>query len=258
MITSVHTLLSKWRASLYEQTQDASNVFQCLSQLLTRAPQTIFEPGCGSGKLLFPLAEAGYDVLGMDMDENMLFYAEKKSAIAPMRLFKADMLLAPWPRDVDCILLVSDLMHNLATDWEYKQAQKQLIMKSAQSLKKGGQLLLDFDCPISLKPLTDQSGERCLFEGTDENGTNGKITIKHMEADEKTRLIKSRTKYLFSTNAEETVSMEEITVRHMLTLEETTLWLYRAGFCIEALYGSYDFKPFDEKNRKCVIAARKV
>ena len=81
--------------------------------------------------------------------------------------------------------------------------------------------------------------------------------IKHAESDEKTRLLKSRIRYELTCENGEAIAVQENIVRHILTLEETTSWLYRASFSIEALYGSCDFHPFDEKNRRCVIAARK-
>ncbi len=257
MIFTAQTLINQWRAGVYEQKQDASKIANCLLTLLAGAPKQIFEPGCGGGKILFPLSKAGHTVTGMDMDENMLAYAQRKTALSPMRLISADFLIAPWPRDFDAIILGADLMHSLITDWEYKQAQKQLIMKSAASLKKGGQLILDFDCPSQLTPLAKGANETLLLEGTDENGTYGKMYIKHAEADEKTRLLKSRIIYALMPKDMKPITFEEIIVRHILTLEETTSWLFRAGFSIEALYGSYDFKPFNEKNRRCVIAARK-
>ncbi|MBR3929377.1 MAG: class I SAM-dependent methyltransferase [Clostridia bacterium] len=256
MISKVQTIISKWRASVYEQTQNAENLASCIRTLIGGATQTIFEPGCGTGKILFSLSQSGHETFGMDMDEHMLFYAAEKAALSPMRLINADILLAPWPKDFGCIVLASNLMHNLITDWEYKQAQKQLIMKSAGSLKKGGLLLLDFDCPILLSPLT-KNKEICILSGTDQNGTKGQMYIKHTESDEKTRLLKTKVRYALTTKECETIAVSETFIKHVLTLEETTAWLYRAGFSIEALYGSHDFHPFDEKNRRCVIAARK-
>ncbi len=256
MISQAQTIISKWRASVCEQNRNADSLVSMVQTLTGSAPVSVFEPGCGTGKILFSLSQKGHNTFGMDVDKDMLFYAKEKAARSPMHFQNADILIAPWPRDFGCILLISDLMHNLITDWEYKQAQKQLIMKSAGSLKKGGLLLLDFDCPISLSPLTENK-ETCILSGTDENGTKGHMYIKHTESDEKTRLIKSKIRYALKTRENQTISLEKTCVRHYLTLEETTSWLYRAGFSIEALYGSCDFAPFDEKNRRCVIAARK-
>ena len=256
MISKAQQIISKWRAGVYEQTENADKLVSMIQSLVGSAPKSIFEPGCGTGKVLFPLSRKGHIACGMDVDGNMLFHARQKAAGASMCLINTDILIAPWPKDFDCILLVSNLMHNLITDWEYKQAQKQLIMKSAGSLKKSGLLLLDFDCPISLHPLTEDK-EALILSGTDENGTKGRMYIKHMESDEKMRLLKSRTRCEITTAEGETFAIQENDVKHILTLEETTSWLYRAGFSIEALYGSCDFHPFDEKNRRCVIAARK-
>ncbi len=257
MISQVQTIISKWRASVYEQTKNQQSLISCVQTLIGSARGSIFEVGCGTGKILFPLAQAGHTATGMDEDEDMLFYAKEKSAISPMRLQKADILIAPWEKDFDCILLVSNLINTLHTDWEYKQAQKQLIMKSAASLKKGGLILLDFDCPVLLSPLAKSPSEKCILTGADENGNTGSMYITDTEACDKTRLLKSKIRYALTTKTGDTIALNKTIVRHILTLEETTAWLYRAGFSIEALYGSHEFHPFDEKNRRCVIAARK-
>lgn len=256
MIFKAQQIISQWRAGVSEQTENADALVSMVQSLIGCTAKSIFEPGCGTGKILFPLSQKGHIACGMDIDENMLLSAKEKAGRSPMCLINADILIAPWPKNFDAILLVSDLMHSLITDWEYKQAQKQLIMKSAGSLKKSGLLLLDFDCPISLSPLTENE-EALILSGTDQNGTEGRMYIKHTESDEKTRLLKSRIRYELTCENGEAIAVQENIVRHILTLEETTSWLYRAGFSIEALYGSCDFHPFDEKNRRCVIAARK-
>ena len=256
MVTSIEHMISRWHASVYEKTQDAEGCIQLLETILGDRPLTIFEPGAGTGKIASALSKKHHTVTGMDVDKEMLFYAEKRAKNATrLRLLNADLLVAPWPKDFDAVLIADNLMHNLITDWEYKQAQKQLILKSANSLKKKGLLFLDFDCPLSLAPYGQ--AEKLVFEGTDEDGFSGKMYIKGMEADEKTRLVKSKRIYFITTPSGEALRTEQITIKHFLTLEETTAWLYRAGFTIEALYGSYKGAPFNEENRRCVILARK-
>lgn len=256
MVTSIDTIIPRWFASVYDKTEDQSGIVNCILTLLPAGPLSVFEPGCGGGKIALPLSERGYTVTGMDMDEHMLSVAEKKAANFPrLSLLRKDMLVAPWPRDFDCVILAGNLMHNITTDWEYKQAQKQMILKSANSLKKSGLLFLDFDCPVSLSPFLER--EREVLSGTDDEGRRGKMFIQGLEADDKIRLLKSRRRYEITLASGETLHSSEISVKHFLTLEETTAWLYRAGFTIEALYGSHTGDPFNEENRRCVILARK-
>lgn len=258
MVTSIENMISRWHASVYEKKGDAGKCIHMLETLLGFSPRKIFEAGVGTGKIAHALSKKNHAVTGMDVDREMLFYAHKRAQeTGSLCLMNADILVAPWPRDFDAVLIAENLMHSLITDWEYKQAQKQLIMKSAASLKKGGLLILDFDCPVSLANLVKNACDRCVLSGTDESGTSGKMIVRDAEADEKSRLLKSKISYALTTEKGENIDIVKTVVRHFLTLEETTSWLYRAGFCIEALYGSYDFHPFDEKNRRCVIAARK-
>ena len=44
----------------------------------TRSVTRVFEPGCGSGRLIVAMAAKGYDVTGLDLSESMLDYMRRK------------------------------------------------------------------------------------------------------------------------------------------------------------------------------------
>lgn len=59
---------------------------QILSQWLPRIsgpPQTVIDLGCGSGRTALPLAEAGYDVIGIDLSRSMLGVVVRKANDRP-------------------------------------------------------------------------------------------------------------------------------------------------------------------------------
>lgn len=258
MLTSINTLIPAWRASVYEKTHCAQPVAECITRFIGSRPLSVLEPGCGTGKIARCLREKHHTVTGMDTDSDMLKYAFASAKGDPgLLLINADILTSAWPKDFDAVILAEDLMHTLITDWEYKQAQKQLIIKSANSLKKKGLLFLDFYCPLSFASCGSTTDEHIILEGTDENGIYGRMRILHLEADEKTRLVKSRHLYDLTLPSGKTLHTERTLITHHLSLEETTAWLYRTGFTIEALYGSLRGDPFDEDNRRCVLLARK-
>ena len=80
---------------MYEQTENADNLVSMVQSLVGSAPKSIFEPGCGTAKVLFPLSRKGHIACGMDVDGNMLFHARQKVAGASMCLINTDILIAP-------------------------------------------------------------------------------------------------------------------------------------------------------------------
>ncbi len=61
---------------------------------LARGGSRILELGSGSGRVLLPLAQAGYEVTGLELDEGMLALARERAARTAMRVQKRITLVA--------------------------------------------------------------------------------------------------------------------------------------------------------------------
>lgn len=247
-----------WFAHIYEQTEDETALAACMLRLVGNRPLRILEIGCGGGKLCVPLAQAGHDVTGMDADVHMLQYAQEKAHSLPnLRLLHGDALTQPWGRDYDVVLLGSNLFVNLTTDWDYKQAQKQLIFRAADALRPGGRVVLDFDCPETLAAFNNDHEWLCM-EGTDDLGTHGRYYVCNSTADERSRTVKGQRRFELTPQEGQLLSMTINSTKHFPTLEEVCGWLYRAGLSILSIHGGHDGEAFDQHNRRAVITARKA
>lgn len=247
-----------WFAHIYEQTEDETALAACMLRLVGDAPLRILEIGCGGGKLCVPLAQAGHDVTGMDADVHMLQYAQEKAHSLPnLHLLHGDALTQPWGRDYDVVLLGSNLLINLTTDWDYKQAQKQLIFRAADALRPGGRVVLDFDCPETLAAFNNDQEWLCM-EGTDDLGTHGRYYVCNSTADERTRTVKGQRRFELTPREGPLLSVTIHSAKHFPTLEEVCGWLYRAGLSILSIHGGHDGEAFDQHNRRAVITARKA
>jgi len=56
---------------------------QFYARLAKEAGGRVLEVACGTGRMLLPLAEAGFDITGVDISEGMLAIARRKAAAAP-------------------------------------------------------------------------------------------------------------------------------------------------------------------------------
>ena len=250
--------LEYWKACIYEQQEDETAIISCMRRLIGDNPRRILEVGCGGAKLSAPLAEDGHDVTGIDCNGAMLYFAVKRARALPnLHLRKADALTEAWGNNYDAVILGANLLCNLITDWDYKQAQKQLIQRSAAALKPGGKLILDFDCPSTLEAYGAGSPERLIFDGTDDHGSTGRYYVCGVMCDEKTRTVRSRRRFEISPTEGVPFQMTTEHTKHFPTLAEVCTWLYRECFTIEILHGGFDGEPFDLLHRRAVIAARR-
>lgn len=252
------TLQAHWFAYLYEQTEDETELIACMLRLLGPQPMHILEIGCGGGKLCVPLANAGHSVTGMDTDEHMLHIARQKAVHLPgLRLVQGDALVAPWGNGFDAVILGTNLLLNISTTWDYKQAQKQLIFRAADAIRPDGLLILDFDCPETLNAYNNHSEWLCM-EGTDDFGTAGKYFVCNSSAEEHNRTVKSQRRLELSPRAGAAFTVMLNSTKHFPTLEEVCSWLFRAGFTVSSLHGGHHGEAFDALHRRAVITARKA
>ena len=251
-------VLEYWKTYLYEQQEDESDLIACMQRLIGTQPLRILEIGCGCARLSAALAEAGHDVTGVDSNSAMLALAAEKARHFPnLHLKTADAFSEPWGSHYDTVILGANLLLSLTTEWDEKQAQKQLIRRAGDALAPGGRLILDFDCPDDLSAYSADVSRKCCFKGTDDRGNTGRHLIFDSLVNEKNRTIRftSRTEILPSKGNPFRATANY--TRHFPTLSEMCAWLYREGFTIECLNGGYHGEAFDLRHRRAVIVARK-
>ncbi|RME22329.1 MAG: class I SAM-dependent methyltransferase, partial [Deltaproteobacteria bacterium] len=106
--------------------------------------------GCGTGRLVFPLAEAGLQVCGIDQSRPMLERALQKLRAIPenikkkVRFVQADMRRFNLDDSFDCAMIPFNAVGHL-----HDEAQVLATFESVRShLKASGKLLLDFMRPV--------------------------------------------------------------------------------------------------------------
>lgn len=112
----------------------------------------ILELGAGTGRILLPLAQAGYDVTGLDMSPAMLAAAAAKLALHPalsdrVRLIEGDMTSFDLSRHFALIIVSARSFQHIVTP----QRQRAALHCMRRHLQPGGHLILDlFDANFEL------------------------------------------------------------------------------------------------------------
>jgi SAM-dependent methyltransferase len=216
----------------------------------------ILELGCGTGRVALHLARAGFEVIGLDISSAMLAMARSKlgraGLFARAYLFQADLrsfaLAQQFPM---AILAINTFMHFLTV-----AEQVRVLANVRHHLKPDGWLIVDLPCADRSLPL--ETGEHLTINQVLTDPHTGQTIFKLVSA---TVDLATQTQYLSLAYDEtgEGGAVHRTTASfqvHYFFRYEMELLLDKAGFGLEALYGSYDLDPFDSDSGRMIFVAR--
>ena len=216
----------------------------------------VLELGCGTGRVLVPLAHDGRQVTGLELSEAMLAKARSKVDAAELSdritLVQGDM------RDFDlsesfalAIIPINTFMHC----YDIHQ-QLACLRCTRRHLQPGGCLVVDVYHPDPQALL--ESDGRLVSEGSVIDPQTG-CTLHRLY----TRRVDLATKMQHITFIIDEIDALGRARQTLLPLNmrfvyryEMELLLRAADFSLEAVYGSYDLEPFDSSSDKMIFVAR--
>ena len=203
---------------------------------------TILELACGSGRVLLPLAQAGYDVVGVDTSAPMLALAqqqieETKSSIH-CELRQEDMVTMRLGRKFRMAFVALGSFAHIIT----RKEQQQALATIRTHLSTGGLFLLDIS-NADARYMEDLGGH-VLHQGTwnQDDGTILTHFVSPASSPEKHLLELTH----FYDQHKQGSAVERTTVMTHLYLfdrGEMELLLEQAGFVVKDVYGDYDLGP---------------
>lgn len=216
----------------------------------------VLELGCGTGRVLAPLAAAGNRVTGIDRSRPMLDRARKKlehsSAASRVTLHEGSMIDAdgaPGGPFGLVILSLNGLMH-LPTQREQRVA----LTAARHGLDPRGMLVIDALNPAA--ELLATFDGRVQHEGTWERDDGTRIdrfsTRTHASAAQR---IDTVLWYDFlDADGRVRRARTSFPMRYVVP-SEMELLLELSGFVEWKLYGSYDLDPFDDGSERLIVTA---
>lgn len=251
-------IICKWDADLYDQEETQTEDIEFMLPIIGTARQDILEACCGSGRILVPLTKAGHHVTGFDGNEFMLAKIEEKSkGIQNLQWYHGDAITDEWGRDFDVVVLAGNILINIITEMNYKEAQELFIQKAYDSLKPGGHIYLDFNLIAHPELLFGKSKDRIIFEGTDCDGNYGTITIVEEDFNNSTQICTSIYRTELKTKEGQLITQNYTKTKHIPTLENVETWLKETGFNISNEYGDYQGNRISESTCRAIMWAEK-
>jgi ubiquinone/menaquinone biosynthesis C-methylase UbiE len=202
----------------------------------------LLELGCGTGRILLPVARTGVPVVGIDRSAPMLAYARHRSRrlardVRP-GMVRGDIRMLPFPdRTFSGVMAPYGILQSLTKERDLTTA----LAESARVLKRGGTLGIDL---VPDLPAWDEYQDRTRFRGQI-GRSGGRVTLV-----ESVRQDRRRKLTIFDQDYVETRGGR--TERHRFSLTFRTLPLpqvaarvERAGFRVTAVLGDYRGRAWD-------------
>lgn len=190
---------------------------------------------CGMGRHSLVLAEAGYEVTGVDLSEALLREARSQKGAEKVTWLRSDMRNLPLVGGFDAVV-------NLFTSFGYfeeDEEQVKVLYEIHRMLKPGGRFIIDYLNPAhvirNLVPhSTREDGEDLIDESRRiENGYVKKDIILTTKIDSTPRKYHERVK--------------------LYSLDKFQEMLEIAGLQLEAVHGSYEEEVYDAESSTRMI-----
>lgn len=220
----------------------------------------ILELGCGTGRLLIPLARAGHAIIGVDNAAAMLDRARQKIAVEPpevrqrITLLASDIVSFSLPAQAERFALAfigyNTLMH---------LSPEQVVAvfnRIGRCLQPGGTLFLDLANPATIAQTADD--HTLSLENTLVDPETGELILQMAanRLEEGSQLLHITWIYDATPAGGGPVSRTVVeTDYHYFYAHQLEIFLDQAGFRIDALMGDYDQSPFGEESARLLIVA---
>jgi SAM-dependent methyltransferase len=215
----------------------------------------ILELGCGTGRLLIPLAQDGFQVTGIDSSADMLARAEQRLSAAgfdEVALHRLDMralggLPAHHFRMVFCA--VNSFLH-----LETRADQLTALQAAQRVLHHDGLFVIDLFHPTP--PTLQAMDDRLALDGSWTLEDGSRVDRFSQRRVYPARQLIDTTLILDRSDGDGVVrrSVTSYRTRYIHHFEMLGL-LDEAGFVIEGIYGSYELDPFEDSSPVMIFVA---
>ena len=220
-----------------------------------KAAGPVLELACGTGRLTIPIAQAGAEIVGLDISQSMLAHAQTKAKAAGVEIefVEGDCRSFGLGRKFALIFMAFNSMqhlHNFAS-------QAALFANVRKHLAEGGRFVFDVFNP-RMGFLARTPEERWPEREYEDPDGNGAIVLEHsMRYDDATQV--NHITWFFSRRTasgfERDFRVEQLQMRCFFP-QEVDLLLRSQGFEIVEKFGDFDRKPFGSGKPKQVMVCR--
>jgi SAM-dependent methyltransferase len=252
--------LDPWLAEVYDYAY-APRLGRDVALWLALAKETggpVLELACGSGRVLLPLARAGWEVTGLDISPHMLAAAKRRlteeqpEVQARVRLVEGDMADFGLAEEFGLILIAAHSFQGLVD----RSEQRSCLECCRRHLQPGGRLAIDVFNPRLSRLITPGGVEETEEGYAGPRGSRIRETA-HTTFDLAQQKLIWRPRWERS-EPDGRVTIRELTIELRYFFRFEMEWMLEAcSFELEALYGNFDRSPFTAESPEMIFVARR-
>ena len=212
------------------------------------APKLVLDLGCGTGAMTGLMAQKGYDMIGVDLSEDMLAVAREKAKemATDIIYLNQDMTELDLYGTVDAVISCGDALNYVLDEEDLLEAFKKVNL----FLDPGGLFVFDMNTVYKFKEVL---GNRTYAENNEESAY---IWENYFYEDES---VNEYEVTIFLKNDEGSYDKTtEIHHERGYTVAEVTALLEQAGMTLKAVYHDNTFEPVrDDTERMYFVAQEK-
>lgn len=223
--------------------EEIYNFYEVIWSRFGLKPEIVLDLGCGTGNLL-PFLERKYEVIGVDISEEMLTLAREKVAPDTLLLCQ-DMCQLDLYGTVDAVVCALDCINALADAQEVEQA----LARANLFLSAGGLVIFDINSPYKFQEILD--GSTFVYD-TDE-------VYCVWQSD----LVKEEASCFFSLDffvpdgAGRFLRSREEQVQRVYNVAQMSAIVERSGLELLGVYGDLTMLPPEPEEERIYFVARK-
>lgn len=217
----------------------------------------LLELGCGTGRLLVPLAQAGFEITGVDMSPKMLEVARQKVEDAGLAdrvtLVEANMRELDLPgRFRLAFIAINSFMHLTTLEDQF-----QALKAWHRLLAPGGLLIIDVYNP-NPQQLAEADG-RLELQGRWFDPETGATVLKQFSRTIDTARQLQQVLFIYDEifpDGQVRRTLAPFQARYLYRFEGELL-LDKSGFTPEQVYGSYNLDAYENDSERMIFVARR-
>jgi SAM-dependent methyltransferase len=226
-----------------------------LAKKARRVGHPVLELACGTGRLTIPIAQAGVEIVGLDLSPSMLAQARTKAEAAQPKIefVEDDCRSFELGRKFALIFMAFNSMQHLH---DYA-SQAALFANVRKHLAEGGRFIFDVFNP-KVEILARAAGERRLEREYEDPDGKGKMAFEYSSIYDDAAQVSHIQCYFLrrSPNGEELDVREEQLHLRSFFPQELDLLVRSQGFEIVEKFGNFERKPFASGDPKQVVVCR--